>query len=211
MSDYRVKINIRNNRILSTMEEQGYVNPNTIKNGNKGKASIATFSRAFNLDHQRVGKIISGKIKPIGEKGEILPLTRKILDALNLTIDEAFTKIQLKGFKRNTYELQVKESQLKQIVNPNTNPELILMEQQVNETLESVLNCLTFREKEVVLERNNGITLEELSQRYEISRERVRQIEKVAHFKLASRINVEKFLNAGIKEVFPDLKMKPIN
>ena len=200
MSDYRVKINIRNNRILSTMEEQGYVNPNTIKNGNKGKASIATFSRAFNLDHQRVGKIISGKIKPIGEKGEILPLTRKILDALNLTIDEAFTKIQLKGFKRHSFTTKANEAQLLKLTNPVKNQEQKLIERQVRHALlDTLQKYLTPREEEIIIKRYGlGTTrihgLDELGEQFVISRERVRQIEKKAIKKLKHSDDVLKYL-----------------
>jgi len=45
MTDYRIKITIRNERILSVMEEKGF-------------ESVAKFCKAYNLDYVRVAEVI---------------------------------------------------------------------------------------------------------------------------------------------------------
>ena len=67
------------------------------------------------------------------------------------------------------------------------------------ELLNSALKILNEREKEIITERRlseNPVTLEELSKRYKISRERIRQIETKAFEKLQkSMINASKSKN----------------
>jgi hypothetical protein len=55
MNDYRVKITIRNDRILSKIEELGYV-------------SVLQFCKQNELQYQHTSMIISGKVKPFLEK-----------------------------------------------------------------------------------------------------------------------------------------------
>ncbi len=55
MNDYRVKITIRNDRILSKIEELGYV-------------SVLQFCKQNQLQYQHTSMIISGKVKPFLEK-----------------------------------------------------------------------------------------------------------------------------------------------
>ena len=56
MKDYRVKIQIRNDRLLSAIEGMGY-------------DSVAKFCKKFNLEYQRTTEVIRGKLKPLNEKG----------------------------------------------------------------------------------------------------------------------------------------------
>ena len=67
------------------------------------------------------------------------------------------------------------------------------------ELLSSAMNVLNEREKEIITARRlkeNPITLEELSKKYKISRERIRQIETKAFEKLQkSMINASKSKN----------------
>ena len=53
--DYRVKITIRNNRILNRMEEKGY-------------PSMTSFSKAFDVSQDQIQAVISGRIKLITKK-----------------------------------------------------------------------------------------------------------------------------------------------
>ena len=108
MEDYRVKITIRNERLLAAMEGMGY-------------KSVAEFSRNQGLNGVKVRKIISGKITPLDKEGIPRELTKEVLEILNLTIEKAFTETQLKGFKKHTFEIKVEEEKLLQIINPAKN------------------------------------------------------------------------------------------
>ncbi len=89
------------------------------------------------------------------------------------------------------------------LVDDNLDQELIVSQKQEyedkKELLNSAMNILNEREKEIIKERRlseNPVTLEELSKKYKISRERIRQIETKAFEKLQkSMINASKSKN----------------
>ncbi len=89
------------------------------------------------------------------------------------------------------------------LVDENLDQELIISQQQEyndkKELLNSSLKILSDREKEIIIARRlseNPSTLEELSKKYKISRERIRQIETKAFEKLQkSMINASKSKN----------------
>ena len=89
------------------------------------------------------------------------------------------------------------------LVDDRLDQELIVSQKQEyddkKELLNSALKILNEREKEIITERRlseNPVTLEELSKKYKISRERIRQIETKAFEKLQkSMINASKSKN----------------
>ena len=89
------------------------------------------------------------------------------------------------------------------LVDESLDQELVISQKQEyddkKELLESAMNILNEREKEIIEARRlkeNPITLEELSKKYKISRERIRQIETKAFEKLQkSMINSSKSKN----------------
>ena len=89
------------------------------------------------------------------------------------------------------------------LVDDSLDQELIVSQKQEyddkKELLESAMKILNEREKEIIIARRlseNPITLEELSKKYKISRERIRQIETKAFEKLQkSMINSSKSKN----------------
>ena len=89
------------------------------------------------------------------------------------------------------------------LVDDNLDQELLISQQQEyndkKELLKSAMSILNEREKEIIEARRlneNPITLEELSKKYNISRERIRQIETKAFEKLQkSMINASKSKN----------------
>ena len=89
MSDYRVKITIRNDRILSKIEELGF-------------PSVLKFCQHTGMQYGHTNDIISGKITPFyevkgsGVCGEIRKNVKRLLETLDMTIEEAFTEQQLK-------------------------------------------------------------------------------------------------------------------
>ena len=89
------------------------------------------------------------------------------------------------------------------LVDNSLDQELIVSQKQEyddkKELLDDAMKILNDREKEIIIERRlseNPKTLEELSKKYKISRERIRQIETKAFEKLQkSMINVSKSKN----------------
>ena len=89
------------------------------------------------------------------------------------------------------------------LVDDNLDQELVISQKQEyddkKELLKSALKILNVREKEIIIARRlteDPLTLEELSKKYKISRERIRQIETKAFEKLQkSMINASKSKN----------------
>ena len=193
MKDYRIKVTIRNDRLLTAMERDGYL-------------SVAQFTKTHGLDYMRTSEIFRGKRKPLNSKGELTPLAEEILSILNLSTHEGFTERQLKGFIRTTYEKSVKEKELLKLVNPVQNHELLMMEKDINKIIGEMLSELPPRSENIV-RRVNGIGLACESSYREIAAElgctqsRIGQIYQKALRLLSRPHNLEKLKEAGISDV----------
>ena len=203
MNDYRVKITIRNERLLAAMEGMGY-------------KSVAEFSRNQGLNSVKVREIFSGKIPPLDREGNPKELTKEILEILNLTIEKAFTEKQLKGFKKHTFEVKIEEEKLLQIINPAENQEIKVIEQEVKSKLSEILSTLTPREEKILRMRfgigmNTDHTLEEVGRKFFVTRDRIRQIEARALRKLKHPSRSKQLMEAGAQDVFTRVDFKKIN
>ena len=203
MNDYRVKITIRNERLLAAMEGMGY-------------KSVAEFSRNQGLNSVKVREIFSGKIPPLDREGNPKELTKEILEILNLTIEKAFTEKQLKGFKKHTFEVKIEEEKLLQIISPAKNQEIKVIEQEVKSKLSEILSALTPREEKILRMRfgigmNTDHTLEEVGRKFFVTRDRIRQIEARALRKLKHPSRSKQLMEAGAQDVFTRVDFKKIN
>jgi len=202
MNDYRVKITIRNERLLAAMEGMGY-------------KSVAEFSRNQGLNGVKVREIFSGKIPPLDREGNPKELTKEILEILNLTIEKAFTEKQLKGFKKHTFEVKIEEEKLLQIISPAKNQEIKVIEQEVKSKLSEILSTLTPREERIVRMRfgvgmNTDHTLEEVGLQFSVTRDRIRQIEDKALRKLKHPTVAIKLMEAGAQDAFTRVNFKKL-
>src|SRR5210317_904831 len=102
MNDYRVKITIRNDRILSKIEELGF-------------QSVMQFCKHTGMAYTYINNVINGKISPLREKGELRDVVKILLENLDMEVEDAFTERQLQGFAKNSFETKVKEKQLLQM------------------------------------------------------------------------------------------------
>jgi len=203
MNDYRVKITIRNERLLAAMEGMGY-------------KSVAEFSRNQGLNGIKVREIFSGKIPPLDREGNPKELTKEILEILNLTIEKAFTEKQLKGFKKHTFEVKIEEEKLLQIISPAKNQEIKVIEQEVKSKLSEILSTLTPREEKILRMRfgigmDTDHTLEEVGRKFFVTRERIREIEGKALRKLKHPTVAIKLMEAGAQDAFTRVNFKKIN
>jgi RNA polymerase sigma factor (sigma-70 family) len=205
MNDYRVKITIRNDRILSKIEELGF-------------PSVMKFCEHTGMAYTSTNDIISGKVPPICEgkrAGELREIVKLLLENLDMTLEEAFTEKQLKGFSKNTYEVKVKENQLLQMINPAKNQEVKVIEQDVKSSLSEIFSKYLTPREEKVLRMRFGIgldtdhTYEEVGLEFCVSRERVRQIEQRALRKMQHPNIKQKLLTTGFYEIFGKVNIKP--
>jgi len=196
--DYRVKINIRNNRLLRAMEEKGY-------------RSARQFCMGTGLNYSWLISLISGKIKPLRDNGTLSPHTIDLLSQLDLNLEDAFTERQLQGFKKHSFQMDMSESQMASISSlPTKNAELFLMEKDVSRVLSSIMaETLNPREEMIIrgfyFENKNT---EDLAKEFSITRSRVDQIIKKGLFKIST--HYKKLDQSGIKEVFPQVGNTPI-
>ena len=203
MKDYRIKITIRNDRLLSAMESSGYL-------------SVAQFTAAHGLQYQRTSEIFNGKLKPVNSKGELIPIAQEILNILDLPIHEAFTDRQLKGFLQTSYEKRVKEKDLLKIATPVKNHELLMMEKDVNKILAEMLGDLPPRYEEIVrmingIGKMNDHTYREVASMLNLSDSRVRQIYNKALRMLSRPSNLAKLKDAGIRDLYGVFKNKNVD
>jgi len=202
MQDYRVKITIRNERLLAAIEGMGF-------------ESVAKFCAEHILDYTKTSEIIRGRLKPINEDGKLNNKVENLLNILGLDIKDAFTPKQLQGFKNTSYEIKVKEKELRQLVNPVKNQELKYIETEVQEKISEVLTIrLTPREEKIIRMRfgiglDTEHTLEEVGLKFSVNRERIRQIEAKAIRKLKHPSVACHLINTGFYDTFTKVNIKP--
>ena len=190
MSDYRVRVNIRNNRLLKAMEAKGFT-------------SASKFERSYGLRNYSMINLVNGTIPPLTREGKIRPLVKEILEILGISIEQAFTEKQLEGFKKNSFTFEAKESQLIKIAEMKRPLEISLMEKDIKTLIDTYIYSLPETHRKVI----RGIiyenrTLEDLAKELKVSRERIRQIYKRGIHKLRTSENFEKLIESGARDLF---------
>tara|TARA_R110000823_G_scaffold176441_1_gene308943 strand:+ start:81 stop:722 length:642 start_codon:yes stop_codon:yes gene_type:complete len=202
MKDYRVKITMRNDRLLSAIEDQDF-------------PSVAQFCAANCLDYQRITEIIRGKLKPLNQKGEPIPLVCNLLDILNISLEDAFTQRQLQGFHKTSYQMRVVEKDLKKLLNPAHNQEQKMIEKDVKMKLvESFAKRLNPREEQVIrlkygFDKGHEHTDREIGKILGVSGGRAGQIRARAERKLKHPSVANGIINTGFNEVYTKVKITP--
>jgi hypothetical protein len=201
MKDYRIKITVRNDRILSKIESLGH-------------SSVTNFCNTMNLPFTQICDFIRG-LSPLNKKGEIRENVKKLMEALGCSIDELFTEKQLKGFvSHNKFETKVDEEDLMKIKQDIKPLELGMMEQDVTKVLNKIFHKFLTPREERVIRMRFGIgtwsdaTLEEVGLQFLVTRERIRFIEQNAMKKLSSPEVINELRNAGIQDIFSKVDMK---
>ena len=199
MNDYRVKITIRNERLLSVMEK-------------KGHESVAAFCKAYGLNAPFVRDVINGRKPPLNRNKNLFPTVKELLDILNLTVEQAFTARQLQGFRKHSFEVKVKEKQLKQLVDPVRNQEMLMMEKDTGKMLREILEELPPRCRTIVkmlhgIDLKTDYTLQEVGLHFNVTHERIRQIYEKAMNLMSHPKNLKKLQQAGMKDVYVFLKI----
>ena len=204
MSDYRVRIPIRNERLLSAIENAGY-------------ASARQCSIANGYPESYVGELVRGLRKPLDTKtGKPTKFCKEILKILGKNIEDCFTPRQLKGFKKSSYQIKVDEKELKQLVSYHKNEGDTFLEADLDKKITQVLSIrLTPREEKVIrmhyglgIDREHNII--EISEHFGVSRSRMDQILKNAIIKLQHPVTKGLLLSTGFYEKFTKVDANPV-
>ena len=185
ISEYRVRVIVRNNLILTAIENAGYKN-------------VSSFCKGFGLLPSTVIGLVAMKSPPLMVSGEFSKPAKELMEALCALPTELWTSEQLTmKLRRNTSEMALNLSGMESALGIHADEAMLLLTQSPEEVLntkdvatliEETLNTLSRREAKV-LRMRFGIgceehTLEEAGACLDVSKERVRQIESKAMRKL---------------------------
>jgi len=165
--------------------------------------ALAEQSRVVRLPLNRVGDLnkIGKALSDLEQSYERAPSTKEIADKLEMSPDEVMDTMKISGqhVSLDAPFNQTEENSLLDVIeNENQNsPDNYLLDESLSIEIKRALKTLTEREEKVVklyfgLDREHPLTLEEIGEKFELTRERVRQIKEKAIKKLrhASRSNL---------------------
>lgn len=166
MTDFAVKVTVRNARILRAMKAQGFNTP-------------ADLARFIGTDPGRIGELLSFKKKPIA-KGDWSSLAMDISSALR-TEPEHLWPHHMRDLHvaRNSIEAEIDADQLAKIAAPSS----LEIDKPL---LAKLLSAVTHPRRRAMIEARFGLngeperTLEEIAKDYNVTRERIRQNERKA-------------------------------
>lgn len=209
---YRIKVSVRNNLLLSAIEDAGYKN-------------LADFARAAEVTYTTIVTLVSFKLCPINEEGEFRPSCKKIMETLGAAPTDLWTaeQLELKLKKNSVYLLSnIPDAQtvlgsnvlklrgaVKEVDYVDTgDPEAPLEKKEFTAFIDTMLSELTPREEKVVrLRFGLGVeqkTLGEVADIFGVTRERIRQIEEKALRKFRRPIRLAMISRTGYRPNFDD-------
>jgi len=179
MNEYRVKISVSNNLLRTAIEKAGF-------------KSQADFARTNDISHQSLNALIGLRFPPINVDGSFSVLANRVMEALDALPTELWTEEQLTmalpkssstgffGAKQLTaLQNRMTVNQIEHDVEDDVDKNLL--KNKVNE----ILKTLTPRENKVIklrfgLDGCEEHTYEEIGTMFDLTRERIRQIEMKA-------------------------------
>jgi len=205
--EYRIKISVRNNLILKAIEDAGY-------------ESVAHFCRSNNINLVSMHNIVGLKMSPIGKKGEFCKVAKQTMEALCLCPTDLWTSEQLNmSISSNVREFSVEEDELFKIMTGGISdmlngddPEKQFLHADLKNDMGKAIASLTPREAEVLrlrfgLDDGEELTLEEASHRFDVTRERIRQIEVKALRKLRHPSRADRLIEHTDPETIEEYRL----
>lgn len=184
MSDYRVTIKVQNNNIVKRILDAGY---KSVMDFCQTHETIRTF-------YSRLNNIINMKISPINQSGKFHPGLIRVAGILGCTVEDFFTESQLNAsLQTNKRILQVAEAELKFIIEnevPIKSLEQNVYEHERSVKIKEAFDLLSIREAKVISMRlglgeyDREHTLDEIKNKFQVTRDRIRNIELSAMRKL---------------------------
>jgi RNA polymerase primary sigma factor len=188
MKDYKLTIKVRNNRLLKAIEEAG---------GTPGQK----WCDENGLCYQRVNKLINMTSSPLNSQGDLFPDAAKLCDVLEKLPEDLWSNEQIYPLERNFSEIEMSHDEVIALLPQEQQqylPDFSELENSQTKTLVSAaLATLTNRERDVIRMRfEEELTYDECAKRFDVTRERIRQIESKAMTKLRHPSRVGMFVDA---------------
>ena len=183
MTDYRIGVKVRNNRILKAIEAQG---------GLFGGKWCA----ANGLSYAMMVRLVALKESPYKESNRELTKTASgLCDVLFMSPDELWSEQQTFALEKNFTELEMSEAQVAALINKADNefnylsaPEAFLAQKNMAEGIIKSLTFLTKREQQVIQMRYyDGNTFREVGKELGVCGNRAMQIEAKALRRIRKR------------------------
>ena len=181
MNEYRVKVSIRNNLILSAMEAQGY----------KGWGSVSRFCEDAGISYPQLSGLLTFRHKPINDDGEFSVAAKALMEALGAAPSDLWTDQQLVlSLPRNNAEATANADMIRAVLLTENEAAMTLPSPEesvgadIRKRLVYKLLSEYVRPKDLkVLELRFGLnggqeySLQECGEIMGVTRERIRQIE----------------------------------
>lgn len=179
MDEYRVKVTVRNNLLLSAIESAGY-------------ASQTEFARACELNISQVNALVALRRSPLDDSGSFSMVASTIMEVLGCAPSDLWTEAQMTmKLKRNSGERAVSELDVQGILENHIemmtlpSPEDDAIERDKVNVVEKALNILTEREARIIRMRFiDELDRAEIGNIENVSSTRIMQIENKALRKL---------------------------
>lgn len=153
--------------------------------------ALAEQSRIVRLPLNRVGSLsrISKTFSDLEQKFQREPSTEEVADVIGVTPEEVLADLKVSGrhVSMDAPFAQGEDGSLLDVLSDvnEANPEKNLMADSLMQDVQRALTTLTMREADVVslyfgLNNNTSMTLEEIGEKFNLTRERVRQIKEKA-------------------------------
>jgi len=153
--------------------------------------ALAEQSRIVRLPLNRVGSLnkISKTFSELEQKFEREPSPDELAEVLNLAASEVVDTMKISGrhISMDAPFVQGEENSLLDVLENDTNvtPDSELINDSLRREVQRALSTLTHRESDVIalyfgLNGEHAMTLEEIGEKFELTRERVRQIKEKA-------------------------------
>lgn len=170
MNDYRIKLQVKNNRLLERREKLNLSQPD--------------FARFADVSLHVLRQLEAMRTSPLTTRGEWKPCAKGIADFLGVELAELWPE----HMQRAIEPIEVKTN-----VTPIALPPDPVEVKQLGAAIGTALSSLTPREEQIVRMRyglgdfEREHSLEEIAERFEVSRERARQVCERAMGKLRHR------------------------
>jgi RNA polymerase sigma factor (sigma-70 family) len=167
--DYKVTIRVRNNRILEAIEEAG---------GEPGHK----WCEANGLAYTQVNNLIRMTESPLLKSGALSVSAERLCDALGKLPEELWSNDQIRPLEKNFTELNMTQAQVMALL-PSHETTYIqdFDKKDLEEVMSIVLGTLDNKHRKILdLRYKQGLTLDEIAEKYDVTRERIRQIEAKA-------------------------------
>jgi RNA polymerase sigma factor (sigma-70 family) len=197
VNPYLVKISIRNNLIIKAIHKAGYRN-------------VSQFCEQNGMGKTQLTSLISLKTPPLTQDGEFRETAKALMEHLCALPTDLWTTEQLTmELRRNTSTKEVDLNAMVAVLGMNSeevlrliegpSPEKELEDKETADVVNEMLDTLTPREAKV-LRMRFGIgcaehTLEEAGLVYDVTKERIRQIEAKAMRKMKHPLRFEELWN----------------